>query len=334
MSLPSEMNYIGIREPGGPDVLVPERGAVPQPREGEVLIRVVAAGINRPDLFQRAGNYPPPPGASDIPGLEVSGEVVASGAGASRYRGGDKVCALLTGGGYAEYCTAPEVQVLPVPDGLSMVEAAALPETVFTVWTNVFQRGHLAEGESFLVHGGSSGIGTTAIQIAKCLGARVLTTVGSDEKAKFCTELGADVAVNYRNEDFVDVAKKENGGKGVDVILDMVGGDYVERNLKALAPEGRLVQIAWLKSPKISANFGSLMLKRLTWTGSTLRSRSIADKGDIAKEVEARVWPLIEAGRVRPVIHETFALNDAARAHALMESSTHSGKIVLVVAPD
>ena len=332
MKLPSEMNHIEIREAGGPEVLVPVRGPVPEAGEGEVLVKVAVAGVNRPDVIQRSGGYPPPPGASPIPGLEVSGEIVALGRGSGRFKVGDRVCALLSGGGYAEYCTVPEPQLLPVPAGLSMIEAAALPETFMTVWTNVFQRGGLKEGETFLVHGGSSGIGTTAIQLAKQFGARVLTTVGNGEKAAFCRELGADVAINYHEEDFVGIARGENGGKGVDVILDMVGGDYVERNLKSLASDGRLVQIAWLRSPKVTANFVNLMVKRLTWTGSTLRPRSIAEKGGIARELEARVWPLIEAGKVRPVISRTFPLADAASAHALMESSTHIGKIMLEVA--
>ena len=332
MKLPSEMNHIEIREAGGPEVLVPVRGPVPEAGEGEVLVKVAVAGVNRPDVIQRSGGYPPPPGASPIPGLEVSGEIVALGRGSGRFKVGDRVCALLSGGGYAEYCTVPEPQLLPVPAGLSMIEAAALPETFMTVWTNVFQRGGLKEGETFLVHGGSSGIGTTAIQLAKQFGARVLTTVGNGEKAAFCRELGADVAINYHEEDFVGIARGENGGKGVDVILDMVGGDYVERNIKSLASDGRLVQIAWLRSPKVTANFVNLMVKRLTWTGSTLRPRSIAEKGGIARELEARVWPLIEAGKVRPVISRTFPLADAASAHALMESSTHIGKIMLEVA--
>ncbi|MCB2012165.1 MAG: NAD(P)H-quinone oxidoreductase [Geminicoccaceae bacterium] len=332
MKLPSEMNHIEIREAGGPEVLVPVRGPVPEAGEGEVLVKVAVAGVNRPDVIQRSGGYPPPPGASPIPGLEVSGEIVALGRGSGRFKVGDRVCALLSGGGYAQYCTVPEPQLLPVPAGLSMIEAAALPETFMTVWTNVFQRGGLKEGETFLVHGGSSGIGTTAIQLAKQFGARVLTTVGNGEKAAFCRELGADVAINYHEEDFVGIARGENGGKGVDVILDMVGGDYVERNIKSLASDGRLVQIAWLRSPKVTANFVNLMVKRLTWTGSTLRPRSIAEKGGIARELEARVWPLIEAGKVRPVISRTFPLADAASAHALMESSTHIGKIMLEVA--
>ena len=327
----AEMNHIAIQEPGGPDVLVPVKGPMPVAGEGEILIKVAAAGVNRPDVLQRQGGYPPPPGASDIPGLEVAGEVIGLGSGTSRYAIGDKVCALLSGGGYAEVCVAPEPQVLPVPNGLSMVEAAGVPETFFTVWTNVFERGGLKVGESLLVHGGSSGIGTTAIQLAKAFGARVLTTVGSDQKAQICKELGADEAINYRDADFVEIAKKENNGKGVNVVLDMVGGDYVARNLKALAPEGRLVQIAWLNGPKITANFASLMLKRLTWTGSTLRSRSIAEKGAVAAAVESHVWPLIEAGTVRPIIHKTFDLAEANKAHALMESSAHIGKIMLKV---
>ena len=329
-SLPSEMRHIAIDQPGGPEALVPATGPLPVPSEGELLIEVTAAGVNRPDVLQRKGGYPAPPGASEIPGLEVAGRVAALGPGTTRYSVGDEVCALLAGGGYAEYCNVAEAQVLPVPKGLSLLEAAGLPETVFTVWTNVFERGGLEAGESFLVHGGSSGIGTTAIQLAKARGARVLTTVGNEEKAAFCRELGADVVVDYRNEDFVEAAKAENGGKGVNLILDMVGGDYVARNIKALAPEGRLVQIAWLRGAKIEANFTSLMLKRLTWTGSTLRSRSVAEKGAIARAVEEHVWPLVEAGKLRPIIHETFPLDSAADAHRLMESSKHIGKIMLV----
>ncbi|MCB2055137.1 MAG: NAD(P)H-quinone oxidoreductase [Geminicoccaceae bacterium] len=323
------MNHVAIREPGGPEVLEAVRGPVPSPGAGEVLIEVVAAGVNRPDVLQRSGGYPPPPGASPIPGLEVAGRIAALGDGCTRYASGDEVCALLSGGGYAEYCTAPEVQVLPVPGPLSLTEAAGVPETVFTVWTNVFDSGRLVAGETALIHGGSSGIGTTAIQLAKARGARVLTTVGTAEKARFCRELGADVAIDYKSEDFVAVARKEKDGTGVDLILDMVGGSYVEKNLKALAPMGRLVQIAWLESPKVTANFAPLMLKRLTWTGSTLRSRAVEEKGRIARAVEKEVWPLIEAGKVRPIVHATFSLARAADAHAMMESSAHIGKIIL-----
>ncbi|GBD42843.1 Phthiocerol/phenolphthiocerol synthesis polyketide synthase type I PpsC [bacterium HR40] len=329
-TLASEMTYIRQNGYGPPEVLIADRMPVPRPGRGEVLIRVAAAGVNRPDVLQRLGGYPPPPGASDIPGLEVAGEIVAVGPEVHRFRVGDRVCALVAGGGYAEYCVAPEPQVLPVPRGLSTIEAAAIPETFFTVWTNVFERGRLAAGECFLVHGGSSGIGTTAIQLAKVFGARVLTTVGSADKAAFCERLGAERAIVYRHEDFVEVVREVTGGRGVDLILCMVGGDYVPRNLEALALEGRLVQIAWLKGAKITADFTKLMTKRLTWTGSTLRPRSVEEKGRIARALEEKVWPLLEAGRVKPIIFRTFPLEQAADAHRLMESSTHIGKILLV----
>jgi putative PIG3 family NAD(P)H quinone oxidoreductase len=329
--IPAEMTYVRMDGVGPPEVLQPARRPVPRPGSGELLIRVAAAGINRPDVLQRQGGYPPPPGAPDWPGLEVAGEVVATGPGVTRYRDGDHVCALVAGGGYAEYCVAPEPQALPVPAGLSMVEAAALPETFFTVWTNVFERGRLQPGETLLVHGGASGIGTTAIQLAAALGAEVLCTVGGPDKQRACEALGARRAIDYRHEDFVAVVKEVTGGRGVEVILDMVGGDYVARNLEALAVEGRLVQIAWLRGAKVTANFMPLMLKRLTWTGSTLRPRSVAEKGAIARALEEKAWPLLASGRVRPVIHTTFPLAHAAQAHALMESSAHIGKIVLVV---
>ena len=328
-AVPTEMAYIRIERPGPPEVLVSDRMAVPRPGPGEVLIKVAAAGINRPDVLQRQGLYPPPPGASDVPGLEVAGEIVATGAEVDRWRPGDRVMALVSSGGYAQYCVAPAPQVLPIPAGLSEVEAGGIPETFFTVWTNVFERGRLCPGETLLVHGGSSGIGTTAIQLANAFGAIVLTTVGGPEKQEACLRLGAKRAIDYRNEDFVAVARAETGGKGVDVILDMVGGTYVERNLHALAVEGRLVQIAWLEGAKVQANFMPLMLKRLTWTGSTLRPRSVAEKGEIARALEAKVWPLLAAGRLRPPVHATFPLAEAAAAHALMESSRHIGKIVL-----
>ncbi len=328
--LQGRMRAIRIREPGGPEVLEPVELPIPEPGPGELLIRVAAAGVNRPDVLQRRGAYPPPPGASELPGLEVAGSVAESGPGATRFRPGDAVCALLSGGGYAEYCIAPEPQVLPIPHGLSPIEAAAIPETFFTVWTNVFERGRLAAGESFLVHGGSSGIGTTAIQLARAFGARVFATVGNAEKARACRDLGAELAILYHEEDFVEAVKQATGGRGVDVILDMVGGDYVPRNLASLALEGRLVQIAWLRGSRVSADFARLMLKRLTWTGSTLRPRSVEEKGRIARALEERVWPLLERGSVRPVVHRTFPLDQAAAAHALMESSTHIGKIVLV----
>ena len=329
-ALPAEMTFIRIDRPGPPEVLVPDRMPVPEPAAGEVLIKVAAAGINRPDVLQRQGGYPPPPGASDVPGLEVAGEVAAVGEGVQRWRLGDRVMALVSSGGYAEYCTAPAPQVLPVPAGMGMVEAGGIPETFFTVWTNGFDRGRLRPGESFPVHGGSSGIGTTAIQLAHAFGSTVFATVGGPDKQRACLELGAKRAIDYRNEDFVEIVKAETGGRGVDVILDMVGGPYVERNLQALAVEGRMVQIAWLQGPKVQANFMQLMLKRLTWTGSTLRPRSVAQKGEIAAALEAKVLPLLAAGKVRPLIHQTFPLAEAAAAHALMESSTHIGKIVLL----
>ena len=329
-ALPAEMTFIRIDRPGPPEVLVPDRMPIPAPGAGEVLIKVAAAGINRPDVLQRQGGYPPPPGATDVPGLEVAGEVAAVGDGVTRWQLGDRVMALVSSGGYAEYCTAPAPQVLPVPPGVGMIEAGGIPETFFTVWANVFDRGRLQPGESFLVHGGSSGIGTTAIQLAHAFGATVFATVGGEDKRRACLELGARRVIDYRNEDFVEIVRAETGGKGVDVILDMVGGPYVERNLQALAVEGRLVQIAWLQGPKVQANFMALMLKRLTWTGSTLRPRSVEQKGEIAKALEAKVWPLLAEGKVKPLIHRTFPLKEAAAAHALMESSTHIGKIVLV----
>jgi NADPH2:quinone reductase len=330
-SLPSRMTAIAIRAPGSPEVLVPEERPVPQPGAGEVLVQVTAAGVNRPDVMQRQGLYPPPPGASEIPGLEIAGEVVALGSGATRYKIGDKVAALVAGGGYAEYCPVHETNALPSPPTLSLIEAAAIPETFFTVWHNAFERGRLKSGETLLVHGGTSGIGTTAIQLAKAFGARVITTAGSAEKCEACRKLGADVAVNYRTEDFVAATKAATGGKGAELILDMVGGDYIERNYEAAGVEGRIVQIAFQGSPKANVNFLRVMLKRLTHTGSTLRARSVADKAAIAREIEANVWPLIAAGKVKPVIYRTFPLREASAAHALMETSTHIGKIVLAV---
>jgi putative PIG3 family NAD(P)H quinone oxidoreductase len=331
MQIPAEMRAIEIKQPGGPEVLVPARRPVPKPGEGEVLIRVAAAGVNRPDVLQRQGGYAPPPGASDLPGLEVAGEIVAVGPHAPRWQVGDRVTALVAGGGYAGYCAAPAPQCLPIPGALSLTEAAALPETFFTVWTNVFERGRLQAGESLLVHGGSSGIGTTAIQLASRSGSRVFTTAGSPEKCSKCKELGASIAIDYKTEDFVQVIARETGGKGVDVILDMVGGDYINRNLQCLAVEGRLVQIAFLKGAKAEINFASLMIKRQTITGSTLRPRSVAEKGAIARALEDRVWPLVAAGEVRPQIHATFPLEQAAEAHRLMESSAHVGKIMLTL---
>jgi len=325
------MTAIGIRAPGGPDVLVPEERPVAAAGAGEVLVKVTAAGVNRPDVMQRQGSYPPPPGASDIPGLEIAGEVVALGAGVTRWKLGDQVTALVAGGGYAQYCPVHETNALPAPPNLSLVEAAAIPETFFTVWHNAFERGGLKSGETLLVHGGSSGIGTTAIQLAKAFGARVITTAGSAEKCEACRRLGADVAVNYRSEDFVAATKAATGGKGAELILDMVGGDYIERNYEAAAVEGRIVQIAFQGNPRATVNFVRIMLKRLVHTGSTLRARTVADKAAIARALEAKVWPLIAAGTVKPVIYRTFPLAEAAAAHALMETSTHIGKIVLTV---
>jgi NADPH2:quinone reductase len=328
-ALPKDMRHIAMTAPGGPEVLTLATGPVPRPAAGEVLIRVAAAGINRPDILQRTGNYPPPPGASPILGLEVSGAVAALGPEVTGLNEGDEVCALVAGGGYAEYCVAPAPQCLPVPKGVSLVDAAGLPETIFTVWSNVFDRGRLGRGESFLVHGGSSGIGTTAIQLAHAFGARVFATAGSPEKCAVCRDLGAERAIDYRQEDFVAVLKEATQGRGVDVILDMVGGPYVEKNLRSLAPEGRLVQIAFLQGSKVSVDLAHLMVRRQTLTGSTLRPRPVADKAAIARNLRDKVWPLIEAGKVRPVIDRTFPLAEAAAAHRLMESSTHIGKILL-----
>ncbi|MEE8532130.1 MAG: NAD(P)H-quinone oxidoreductase [Alphaproteobacteria bacterium] len=323
------MTAIEIAEPGGPEVLRPVERPRPEPGHGEVLVRVAAAGVNRPDVLQRKGGYPPPPGAPDIPGLEIAGTVAALGAGVSEWKEGDALCALVAGGGYAEYCTAPAAQCLPVPAGFDMVKAAALPETFFTVWTNVFQRARLAGGERFLVHGGSSGIGTTAIQIAVARGSRVFATAGSAEKCAACERLGAERAINYRDEDFVAVVKELTQGEGVDVILDMVGGDYIARDIAALRPEGRLVLIAFLGGSKAELDFLPLMLKRITVTGSTLRPRSIEEKGAIAAELRAEVWPLLDAGTIAPVIDSTYPLADAAEAHRRMDSGAHIGKIVL-----
>jgi NADPH2:quinone reductase len=329
--LPVRMTAIAIRAPGGPEMLVPEERPVPTPGAGEILVKVAAAGVNRPDVMQRMGLYPPPKGAPEIPGLEIAGTVAACGPNVQRWKEGDQVTALVVGGGYAEYCLAHETHALPVPAGLSLIEAAAIPETFFTVWHNAFERGGLRAGETFLVHGGSSGIGTAAIQLAKAFGARVVTTAGSAEKCAACRSLGADVAVNYKSEDFVAATKEATGGTGADVILDMVGGDYIERNYEAAAVEGRIVQIAFQGSPKANVDFRRIMLKRLHHTGSTLRSRSIEDKAAIARAVEQKVWPLIAAGKVKPLIDQTFPLADAAGAHARMEASTHIGKIVLTV---
>ena len=331
-SLPETMTAIEIREPGGPEVLVAARRPVPRPGPGEVLIRVAAAGVNRPDCLQRQGSYPPPKGASDVPGLELAGEVVAVGPEVTAPQLGAQVCALVTGGAYAEYCLAPAPQCLPVPRGFSLEQAACLPETFFTVWVNVFQRSGLKPGESFLVHGGTSGIGTTAIQLAKAFGCTVFATAGSAEKVKACKDLGADHAINYKEEDFVEIVNKASGGRGVDVILDMVGGDYIPRNIKALAEDGRLSFIAFLGGAKAEVNFAAVMMKRLTITGSTLRARPVAVKAALAAQLKEQVWPLLEAGRVAPVMDASFPLAEAARAHALMESSGHIGKIVLKVA--
>ncbi|CAA7615076.1 NAD(P)H-quinone oxidoreductase [Magnetospirillum sp. UT-4] len=329
--LPDTMICIEISAPGGPDVLKPATRPVPAPAPGQVVIRVAAAGINRPDVLQRQGAYPAPPGASDLPGLEVAGHVAALGEGVDSLAVGDPVCALVAGGGYAHFVAADARHCLPVPAGLDMVQAAALPETFFTVWHNVFERGRLQAGERFLVHGGASGIGTTAIQLAKALGATVFATANGPAKGEACRGLGADRAIDYAAEDFVEVVKAATGGKGVDVILDMVGGDYIARNLKALAADGRLVNIAFQKGSTAELNLMAMMLKRLTLTGSTLRPQSDEAKARMAKALRAQVWPLIEAGTVRPVIHATFPLERAAEAHALMESNTHIGKIVLTV---
>ena len=330
-SIPLQMTAIAIRTPGGPEVLTPEPRPVPTPGAGEILVKVAAAGVNRPDVMQRMGQYPPPPGAPDIPGLEIAGEVVACGAGVTRWKEGDKVMALVVGGGYAEYCLAHESHALPVPSGLSLIEAAAVPETFFTVWYNAFERGRLAAGETALIHGGTSGIGTTAIQLAKAFGARAIATAGTPEKCEACRKLGAEVAINYKTEDFVEATKKATGGRGADLVLDIIGGDYIERNYEAAAVEGRILQIAFQSSPRATVDFRRLMLKRLTHTGSTLRARAVADKAAIARAIEAKVLPLIAAGRVKPVINSTFALREAAAAHARMDSSQHIGKIVLTL---
>ncbi|MFN3260492.1 MAG: NAD(P)H-quinone oxidoreductase [Pikeienuella sp.] len=330
-ALPETMRAVEITKPGGPEVLALCERPLPAPGADEILIRVAAAGVNRPDCLQRAGAYPPPPGASPLPGLEASGEVVAAGASVTRWKVGDRVCALLNGGGYAEYAACHEDHALAVPAGLSMGEAAALPETFFTVWTNVFDRGRLKAGETFLVHGGSSGIGTTAIQLGRAFGARVFTTVGGADKAETCRALGAEIAVNYREADYVAALREATGGKGVDLILDMVGGDYIPRNVKLAAESGRIVQIAFLQGPEVSLNFAQVMVKRLTITGSTLRPRSVAEKAAIAESLREKAWPLIAAGRVKPVMAAAFPLAEAAAAHRLMEGSTHIGKIVLTM---
>ena len=331
IALPDSMTCIEISQPGGPEVLRAVQRPAPVPGPGEVLVAVEAAGVNRPDVLQRQGRYDPPPGASDLPGLEIAGRVVAIGEGVTEWAADDAVCALIAGGGYAQYCVVPAQQLLPIPKGFSMVEAAAVPETFFTVWTNVFERGALQPGETLLVHGGSSGIGTTAIQLAKAFGAKVFTTAGNADKCRACEDLGADRAIDYKTEDFVAVIKQETGDRGVDVVLDMVGGDYIARDIGIMAPDGRHVSIAFLQGPKVSLNMYPVMTKRLTITGSTLRARPVAEKGRIAQALREKVWPLLEAGTVKPVIHKTFPLEQASEAHALMESSAHIGKIVLTL---
>lgn len=328
MTLPKTMRAVEITKPGAPEVLQPTTRPVPAPGHGEILIKLAYAGVNRPDALQRAGMYAPPPTASDLPGLEGSGTVAATGPGVTDWAVGDEVCALLPGGGYAEYVTTPAAHALPVPKGMGLKEAACLPETYYTVWSNVFMRGGLKAGERFLVHGGSSGIGTTAIQLASTLGARVFTTAGSDDKCKVCTDLGAEVAINYKDADFVEVMAEAGGAN---LILDMVGGSYIARNIKALADEGRMVHIAFLTGPKAEINFAQIMARRLTITGSTLRPQSDAAKAAIAAELREHVWPLLDAGRVKPIMDSTYPLDEAAKAHAHMESSTHIGKIVLEV---
>jgi NADPH2:quinone reductase len=329
--LPATMTVIEANSAGGPEVLVPGTRPVPSPGPGEVLIEVAAAGINRPDVLQRQGLYPPPKGASDLLGLEVAGKVVARGPGASRFKDGDRVCALVNGGGYAEFAVAPEAVTLPVPPRLSLAEAAALPETIFTVWHNVFERGGFKPGDWLLVHGGTSGIGTIAIPLAKAFGAHVIVTVGSDAKADACVKLGADRAVNYKTEDFVEAVREATGGQGANVILDMVGGDYIERDLKAAALEGHIVQIAFLKGSKVELDLMRLMLRRLTLTGSTLRAQPPESKARMAEAIEERVWPLIAAGTFKPVIDSTFKLEDAAGAHRRIDDPEHIGKIVLIM---
>ena len=328
--VPATMICIGLPTPGGPEALIPEMRPMPQPAEGEVLVKVAAAGVNRPDVLQRKGGYPPPPGASDIPGLEIAGTIVALGLGVKRYKIGDAICALVPGGGYAEYCTVHESNALPVPNGFSMIEAAGLPETFFTVWTNVFERGALKAGETLLIHGGSSGIGTTAIMLGKAFGAKVIVTAGSADKCAACRKLGADHAIDYHTQDFVAEVKTITAGRGADVILDMVGGDYIARNYAAAARDGRIVQIAYQKGAKVEIDLTPLMIKRLTHTGSTLRPRSVAEKASIARALEEKVWPLLSAGIIRPQIHATFPLKEAAKAHEMLETSTHIGKIILI----
>lgn len=331
-NLPGKMMAIAVSEPGGPEKLVPVELPVPKPGQGEVLVEVAAAGVNRPDIIQRQGFYPAPPGAPETLGLEICGRVVACGPGVTAWQPGDVVTALVGGGGYAEYCCVHETHALPIPADLSLLEAAALPETCFTVWTNVFERAALQAGESLLIHGGTSGIGTTAIQLAKAFGVRVFATAGTAEKCALCEELGAERAIDYNREDFVAIVQEATGGRGADVILDMVGGPYVERNLKLAAPDGRIVSIAFLQGSKVELNLMPVMLKRLTLTGSTLRARSLEEKARLARAVRENVWPLIETGRFRPVIDKVFPLKEAAQAHAYMESGALKGKIVLNMA--
>jgi len=329
--LPAQMTVIGISKPGGPEVLLPETRAVPVPGPGEILVKVAAAGVNRPDVAQRSGAYPPPPGASDLPGLEIAGEVVALGTGTSKHKLGDKVMSLVAGGGYAQYCIAQDAQAITVPPALSMQEAGAIPETLMTVWHNVFERGGLKPGETLLVHGGSSGIGTMAIQLAKAFGSKVIVTVGGQDKVDACLKLGADRAINYKTEDFVAEVKTTTNGAGANVILDMVGGDYIDRNYDAAAVDGRIVQIATLGGVKATVNIAKVMVKRLHHTGSTLRPRTNADKAAMVAAIEAKVMPLMREGRVKPVMDSTFPLEKAADAHRRMETSQHIGKIVLEV---
>ena len=333
-ALPEQMTAIEIASPGGPDVLRPARRPLPRPGDGELLVRVAAAGVNFPDVMQRRGSYPPPPGVTDIPGLELAGTVVDAGADTDRFAAGDELCALVAGGAYAEYCVVPEPQALPVPRGLELLQAAALPETFFTVWTNLFDGGRLAAGETVLIHGGSGGIGSVAVQMAKAFGATVFATARTAEKCRACEAIGADRAVNYTDEDFVEAVKAATGGRGCDLVLDMVGGAYFARNLEALATGGRLVQIAVQKGAKVELFLPRIMTGRLTVTGSVLRPRSVAEKGAIARSLLERVWPLLEAGTMKPVIHETFPLAEAAAAHRVMEASTHIGKLMLSLEND
>jgi len=330
-NIPASMHAVEISTFGKPEVLKPCTRPTPQPKAGEVLVRVEAAAVNRPDVVQRQGNYPMPPGVSDLPGLDIAGRIAAVGEGVADWKVGDAVCALVAGGGYAQYCIAPAAQCLPIPKGLSAAEAASLPETFFTVWTNVFDRGGLKPGESILIQGGSSGIGVSAIQMAKALGHRVFATAGSDEKCAACLRLGADIAINYKTQDFAEVVKEATGGRGVNVILDMVGGSYVTKELRSLAVEGRLVFIAGLGGNKGEIPINTIMQNRLTITGSTLRPRPVEFKGEIARSLRAKIWPHIEAGKIKPEIYKTFPLDEAAKAHELMESSQHIGKIVLTV---